>query len=345
MKTQHALNIRENALDIHERALDIVDRYLKSESEVIAILLELDQGRKYIEKDCRSLFEYATRFLKLSEAVAFTFINVGRKARDVPALKEAIDRKEITTATARKITSVITKENATEWIAKAQTLSQPNLEKEVARVNPKAAVQEKAKYITFERLKLELGISEELMKKLRRVQDLESKTKSASLEDALEAMTEVYLEKNDPIRVEQRIQARKQNEKQKPTSKDSTQNATDSTGSNLTEPLFLRTVNPGSCSDPSADPSADPSSASAGATMPLETTHTPATKPKSYPLLKRQVLARDQARCTHRDENGSRCGQTRFLHVHHIQERAFGGQDTPANLTSLCSFHHRRLHA
>lgn len=100
--------------NIHERALEVVGRYLRSETEVITILQELDAGKKYLEKDCRSLFEYATRFLKLSEAVAYTFINVGRKAKEVPALQTAIESKEITVSTARKIASVINAENSTE---------------------------------------------------------------------------------------------------------------------------------------------------------------------------------------------------------------------------------------
>ena len=83
---------------------------------------------------------------------------------------------------------------------KAQTLSKDRLEKEVARENPKAAVSERAKYVSDERVELRLGISEELLKKLRRIQDLESQRsrKAASLEDALEKLAEVYLEKNDP---------------------------------------------------------------------------------------------------------------------------------------------------
>ena len=90
---------------------------------------------------------------------------------------------------------MITLQNSAVWIEKAKALTQPHLEHEVARVNPKAAVQEKAKYITAERMKLELGVSEELVQKLRRIQDLEcaSKKKAVTLEDTLELMVELYL--------------------------------------------------------------------------------------------------------------------------------------------------------
>lgn len=272
--------------NIHERALEIVGRYFNSETEVIAILQELDSGRKYIEKDCRSLFEYATKILKLSESVAFTFINVGRKAKEVPALQAAIDRHELSVPTARKITSVITPENSAGWLELAKTLTQLMLEREVARVNPKAAVREIAKYVTAERLKLELGVSEELLRKLRRIQDLESssKNRAATLEDTLETMVELYLEKHDPIRIEKRVQKN-------------------------VGLRFLRTV-----------------------------------KPKSLALVKRQVLARDDARCTQHNKDGTRCSQTRYLHLHHVVPKEFGGRDTAENLTLLCSFHHRQFH-
>jgi hypothetical protein len=59
---------------------------------------------------------------------------------------------------------------------------------------------------------------------------------------------------------------------------------------------------------------------------------------------KHQVFARDQGRCTHRDTNGKRCTNDRYLQIHHIQPVSQGGTNEPGNLTTLCSYHHDMAH-
>jgi len=56
------------------------------------------------------------------------------------------------------------------------------------------------------------------------------------------------------------------------------------------------------------------------------------------------VNARDQARCTFVDLTGNRCSSDRWLHTHHILPVSKGGGNEPANLTTLCSFHHDLVH-
>jgi HNH endonuclease len=56
------------------------------------------------------------------------------------------------------------------------------------------------------------------------------------------------------------------------------------------------------------------------------------------PALRRALASRD---------HGCRfpgCGQTRFLHAHHIEHWARGGQTELANLVQLCAYHHRLIH-
>lgn len=58
-----------------------------------------------------------------------------------------------------------------------------------------------------------------------------------------------------------------------------------------------------------------------------------------YENVKAYVLARDNYKC--------QCGKTGCssqLHVHHIVFRSNGGSDTPDNLITLCSKHHKELH-
>jgi hypothetical protein len=83
---------------------------------------------------------------------------------------------------------------------KMKTLSSKSLEREVAKENPKAAVSERTQYVSGDRLELKIGISQAMFEKIKKVQDLESKRlgKSVSIEEALEASIDVYLEAKDP---------------------------------------------------------------------------------------------------------------------------------------------------
>jgi hypothetical protein len=71
----------------------------------------------------------------------------------------------------------------------------------VAKVSPQVLTPEKAKYVAENRMNINFGLSEESYKKLKRVQDLESQrlSKAASLEETVEAMIGLYLEKKDPL--------------------------------------------------------------------------------------------------------------------------------------------------
>ncbi|MGE3758407.1 MAG: HNH endonuclease signature motif containing protein [Pseudobdellovibrionaceae bacterium] len=216
-------NIRDK--QIHERAMEVAKSYKLSEIELIEILEQVDRYRIYYQHKCNSLFSYATEVLKLSNEVAYIFIGVARKTREVPELKEEIRNGSITVSKAKRMTSVITKENKSEWILLAKTSTKHQLEKQIAIARPTEAVREKLEYssapreqiklIKLEaneksvssgkdaiRVQLQIGVSEELMLKLRRIQDLESskKKKTVSLEESLNVMADLYLEKHDPLK-------------------------------------------------------------------------------------------------------------------------------------------------
>ena len=67
------------------------------------------------------------------ESHAYAFITVSRKAVEVPELKTAIASGTLNLSTAKRVVSVIERSNQKEWIRKASTLSQRNLEREVVR--------------------------------------------------------------------------------------------------------------------------------------------------------------------------------------------------------------------
>ena len=90
----------------------------------------------------------------------------------MPQIKTAILQGEITLSQARRIAPVITKENQEEWIEKARSLTQRELEKEVSAINPKAHVIEKIKPVAKELSELRVGIEERTEKDLKALQDI-----------------------------------------------------------------------------------------------------------------------------------------------------------------------------
>jgi len=145
--------------NIHHRAIIATERYLQSELELIEILQQADQHKVFLDHGHSSLFQYVIETLKLSESVAYNLITVSRKSREIPELKQAIQSGSITLSNARKLSPVLTIENQSDWIQKASSLSARQLEKEIARVNPKLATPEKITYATAERVQLTLGLS------------------------------------------------------------------------------------------------------------------------------------------------------------------------------------------
>lgn len=193
--------------NLHEKALQIAKSYLRAESELIEVLQIIDQCRGYREAGYKSLFEYTTQALKLSESVAYNLITVARKSREIPVLQEKIKSCEISLSNARAIAPVLTRANQGKWLSAASTLSKRELEKEIVREHPELRLKDREKYIAEERLELRIGVSEKLHQKLKRAQDLASSKnkKAASLEETLEALVEAYLEKEDPLRKAERV--------------------------------------------------------------------------------------------------------------------------------------------
>jgi hypothetical protein len=202
--------------EIHERALLISKEFKRCEGKLIRILQEVDESRLFLELSFTSLFQYAVKALELSEDVAYCFITVARKANQIPELRDAIDAGSISVSKAKKAVSVITPENQAEWLDKLKTSSSKEIEREVARVNPKTATPESAKYVSENRLELKMGISHVTLEQFKKVQDLESKRKARAvdLEETLQALITMYLEVKDPLKRAERVLKREKPEKE-----------------------------------------------------------------------------------------------------------------------------------
>ena len=138
--------------------------------------------------------------LNLSESQAHQFISVMRKAQVVPKLKEAIKNGEISLPKAALITSELNATNQELWLAKAKSLNTREIKLELLKSSPTPKIKELLTPRASNLVELRLGISTELMEKLKRAQDLLSQKsrKSLNLVDTLDAVFGAYLEREAP---------------------------------------------------------------------------------------------------------------------------------------------------
>lgn len=190
---------------IHAKALGVARRYREAEAEMLAVLQEVDRENAFLLMGHASLFKYSEHALQLAPAHAYDFINVARKAEEVPSLLEAVRQCRLTVAKARRICPVINRENAEDWIAKAEKLTHRELEHEVAKVRPESGKPDKARYVGEDTVELTFEVSEEVAKKFELAQDLvcQKRQAPASFAETLDAALEVFLEQELPQQEEE----------------------------------------------------------------------------------------------------------------------------------------------
>lgn len=328
-------------LRLHERAIEVSTTHRKSEAALISILQEIDSCRGYLHFGARSLYDYCERILKLSEATSYNLITVARRAKSVPALKAAVESGSISVSKAKKIASVLTKENQEAWLALAAMKSSREIERAVAKADPKAAQMERLDYIDDDRIRARLDLPETLVKKLRRIQDLESQRTSnaSSLVETIEAMADLYLEQRDPIEKAKRAEKRKA----KPTKK----------SERVQCRMRLERQNPIETDRQRAEQNPEPPESKAKAQDEARLTVERSAQRDSRLVtgtvryipstVRHAVYVRDEGRCTHTDSSG-RCTSSRWIDMHHVIPRSEGGANTVENLRLLCGAHHRKAH-
>jgi len=325
------MNTNIHLLDL--KAVALAKEYLSKEAEILSVLMEMRRQRVFIDLGYTGTYDYCVRRLNLSASQSFYFKSVAEKSEEVPELKQAVISGELTLSQARRIVPAVSKTNCQDWINKAKTVPQKDLEREVAAVNPRAHVQEKIKPVAKGLAELRALVDDETEADLERLKEiLSQKTgKPATLGDVIKWNAKIALEKHDPIRKAERARAKAEKaSKARPAA----------TPKNTTPPRRP----PGSSPTHPGEPSATaPRKHFLRNSQPLGK-----QQPGRTPLrasLKHAVMLRDRGQCTHVERTGHRCPQTRWLDHHHRVEVSLGGSNTLENLTLLCQAHHKLTHA
>ena len=307
MSTSALLSISD---EIHFRAVEVSTRYKRTEAELISVLQQADENRVFLTRGHSSLFQYVVQELKLSESHAYSLITVARKGARGARAKTQLEIGAMTLSNARRITAVLTPENQENWIRKACELSNRALEKEIVKVRPQEATPERVSYAAVDRVRVEFGLSERQMLRLRRVQDLlsQSKHRPISIEEAISTLTSEFLGRHDPVE-----KAKRQKVKM----------------GDMTRVSKLPSVTVGKLVTSKG---------------PQESDATPFIRVPIPAGVLHEINLRDERRCTQTLSNGSRCNQSRWVEIHHKIPVSQGGANTLDNLVTLCSTHHKFRH-
>jgi len=309
MQTQIQTQLSPQANSLHEKALVLSREHRWVESQLVSLLMEIDRLQLYRLLGCASLFTYVVSMLGFSEGAAYQLITVTRKAKDVAALKAALEEQRLTVAKASRIVSVLSVENASELIDFASRHTSRETDLEVARRAGRDGNERRSS----------LKIPVRVLAKLKHVQSLMGQV--GSFEEMLEKLADYYIEREDPVKKAERALAKR--------AAAAESGPASSERSERVESLRSES----DCSESVRSKSRPPSRKSAPG--------------KRKPLTARElhaVNARDGRRCAFIDASGNRCPNERWLHVHHLQSVARGGTNEPENLITLCAAHHQLVH-
>jgi len=294
--------------NLHQKITETVKEYRNQEAILIELTQEADFTKLYLELGYSSLFEYLNQGQGISAATVSNLITVARKSVKIPEMMEAIASGEVGLAKLRKVSSVITSENKSEWIEKSKKLSCRELEKEVAKVSTYKPRRDFWQRINVDYFRLSIDATEDFKALAERAQDVFSKKCQANktLTEVFEWAINEALAKHDPLIKAERAKAKMKSV----TAKKST---------------------------PSSKP--DPTSQS----VTLDAGPTDNERKHIPQHILNQVVLRDKGRCSFQ-KHGRRCHHRRFLDIHHIKPVKDGGQNTVENLATLCEMHHIYLH-
>jgi hypothetical protein len=312
--------------EIHLDAVESVQKLKSCEADVIVNLQKVCDSRVYEYMGCKNLYTYAVQCLKIPEGQAYAFTSVAGKAAKLPDLQEAILAGEISVSMAKRVVSVINESNEAEWVDALKTKTKREIEKEVAKENPRAAVPEQARYVSEKIIELKVGFSEENYEILKRSQDLcaQKLGRHVSLEETITYLGREFNERTDPVK-----KAKRAHERTERNQSEGHNHKKDEEIQFGSEKLCPGTISRSVTVQRQADRVKDPKNKPAR--------QKPAT-------VYHAVNLRDKGQCQARMPNGKICGDAKWVDTHHILEVSRGGPTTAENLITLCRAHHRMWH-
>jgi 5-methylcytosine-specific restriction endonuclease McrA len=183
MKTIQSLESSE----LIKRTQALVASERKTTMELIEHLREIDRRFLYLEWEYKSLFEFTTKHLGLSEGSAQRRIAAMRLIRDIPEAKKKLESGEITLSNASQVQTVfrtgkMSIEEKKETLHKISGMTQKECQSALFSLVPEAAPKllERDRQIGAENFELKLVVSKELHDQIEELKLLLSHTLQSS---------------------------------------------------------------------------------------------------------------------------------------------------------------------
>lgn len=174
--------------------------------EVIALLEEIDRRKIFLQRGYSSLMDYCVKELKYSESSAYRRIAAMRVVRDVPEVKSSVASGTLNLMNLAQAQTYFRKTKAVKaekriLLDRLENKSSRETEKIIATLAPDILPKENLRQVTEDRSRLSLVIDDKVRANLERLKDLLShKLPDAGFADVIEHISEMALEKLDPLR-------------------------------------------------------------------------------------------------------------------------------------------------
>ena len=222
--------------------LERTDRLVREERrigiEILWHFREIESRRAYVESGCTSLFEYATKVLKYSEAAAYRRISAMRVLRENPEASQMVRQGSLSVTTISQIEGflkfekiqnkkVYTFEEKRDLLVRVQDKSTRQVEREliaesvrvaeeIRETHPDVIVKEwvvaheKARAVGPKHTEITFVAEEVLCQKLQRARGLLAAKlgRDGSYAGLIDQLAEIALDKIDPMRRIQRSEKR-----------------------------------------------------------------------------------------------------------------------------------------
>ena len=186
------------------RTKNLVTEERRATLSLIEHLEEIQARRLYVQLGYTSLWDFATRYLGLSEGAAQRRIQAMRLIRDVPEAKASLADGKLSLTNAAKLQSFRQTErkqgrkpDAHQLVQDVQNLSQRECELKLLEISPQALPEERERIVSAtEDRELKIVVDAKLYGKLQRLRELLSYSMpEASYAELLDYMTDEMLKK------------------------------------------------------------------------------------------------------------------------------------------------------
>jgi 5-methylcytosine-specific restriction endonuclease McrA len=310
------------------------------EARIVAHLAEIEERRVHLLAGYSSLYDYCRKRLALSDYEAFARIAAARVARKYPLIFEMLEQRKLHLTAICEVREFLTAENHRELRAEVSGQSKLQVREILARRFPRADVRASLKKLpeldplSPGRYRLLLTLNAEQKEKVDLARALLSHANPAGdlavvVERALDALI-AQLEKRrfgqreprDSAGVIARSHAKPDEAKSDEAKSDEAKSDEAKSDESRHSPML----------------------ACASRSVEIDKAEGRSTRRKHIPnVVRRELVARDGARCSFISEGGKCCEERGFLQFHHRHPWARGGADTLENLALLCHAHNRLL--